>query len=64
MQELRKSIYLSLYLSIYLSRSLYSPYRPWPVFSLLIYTESVGPLGGGSALFKSATCTQKNTNTE
>jgi hypothetical protein len=39
------TIYLSIYLSIYLW--LYSPCGPWPLFSFLIYTHSVGLLGRG-----------------
>jgi hypothetical protein len=33
-------------------------------FSSLIYTQSVGLFNGGSALRKTATYTQNNTNTE
>jgi hypothetical protein len=37
----------------------------WPLFQLLDpFTQSVGPLDGGSDLRKAATCTQDNTNTE
>jgi hypothetical protein len=39
--------------------------RPSPRFQCLdLITQSVGPLGGGSARRKAATCTQDGTNTE
>jgi hypothetical protein len=57
------SIYLPIYLAIYLW--LYSPLLDLGrFFSFLINTQSVGPLGRGSARRKAATRTQDNTNTE
>jgi hypothetical protein len=55
------SIYLSIYLSICGSAALVDLGR---FFSFLIYTQSVGLLGRGSARRKNATYTHNNTNTE
>jgi hypothetical protein len=40
------------------------PFDPWSLFEFLIYTQSVGLLGRGSAHCKAATYTQNNKNTE
>jgi hypothetical protein len=34
------------------------PFRPWPLFSFLIYTQTLGLLGRGSACRKAAHYTQ------
>jgi hypothetical protein len=63
--HLSRPIYLSVYLSIYLSiyLTMYSPFFGLGrFFSFLIYTQSAGLLGRGSARRKAATYTQNNTN--
>jgi hypothetical protein len=59
--DVNEYIYLSVYLSIYGSTVLVDLGR---FLSLLIYIQSVGLLGWGSARRKAATYTQDNTNTE
>jgi hypothetical protein len=54
-------IYLSIYLSIYGSTALVDLGR---FFSFLIYIQSIGLLGRGSAHHKAAIYTQDNTDTE
>jgi hypothetical protein len=43
---------------------LYNPYGPWPLFYILINTQSVGLLGRGSARRKATTYAQNNIDTE
>jgi hypothetical protein len=52
-------------MSMYLSMALQPSVRPWPLFHFLnLFTESVGLLEWGSALHKSTTRTEDDTNTE
>jgi hypothetical protein len=54
------SVYLSIYLSICLSMVLQSCAGPWPIFSFIMDTQSVGLLARGSARHKSTTYTAQH----
>jgi hypothetical protein len=58
-------IYLTQFRELSLSLSIaLQPFGPWPLFSFLVYTQSVGPLGRGSSRRKGATYFQnKRTKT-